>query len=436
MRVASVLSLPAMMLAALCLAIAPDVRWRNTRNITNLRHVAYVVPYGNDSDKLLVSRFGAMPFFGRSAVSIVDVSKGSPPSHVDLTTSIDWPNVPTPLAPGVFGFPAVAVGSGFLVPTHTTGAVSIVDTTVPPQPSSLAQPVSITKKKKDWFYHRAWPIDMNGDGLTDFITSRASLGSRQGELLWLEQPQQDPLGGGPWAEHHIAWGPDFVFDARLESGSATAHPTISVCAAEYFGEKLVLVTGSVSAGFKTQLLDADLGPGFACTWTDLNGDGQSDLLVTNHKQVNGSVYAYTWHGGEAKSPGHPLPTQVLPTRHLLATGFSAVSKATGKASPGQAIAFFPRTEPKPEGGKPMIALSADNANAFYMLVPRRPEDQSDWTYDATLLAELPRSDIGGIAVADTNRDGMNEIFVAAYDLGALLQFDQVPAHSAVGVASE
>ena len=55
---------------------------------------------------------------------------------------------------------------------------------------------------------------------------------------------------------------------------------LAACAAEFINEKLSFVYGSVAAGFANRTLDASLGPGFGCLWADLNGDGNTDLLVT------------------------------------------------------------------------------------------------------------------------------------------------------------
>merc|ERR1712083_473351 len=91
---------------------------------------------------------------------------------------------------------------------------------------------------------------------------------------------------------------------------------------------------------------------------------------------NGSVFAYSWDGDLSSSA-------TLVRKHVLATGFSAVSTSTGQASPGDAIPFF--AEPGNTTGKPLILVSADNGNAVYVLVPNAPNDPNDWTYTKQLL---------------------------------------------------
>ncbi len=50
-----------------------------------------------------------------------------------------------------------------------------------------------------YFYHKADWYDVDGDGLLDLITARATkplFGSGSGELLWLKQPSSSPLTNG------------------------------------------------------------------------------------------------------------------------------------------------------------------------------------------------------------------------------------------------
>lgn len=50
---------------------------------------------------------------------------------------------------------------------------------------------TITADKKGFFYHRVVLMDINGDGLPDVLTARATkplIGSGYGEFLWLENP--------------------------------------------------------------------------------------------------------------------------------------------------------------------------------------------------------------------------------------------------------
>ena len=106
----------------------------------------------------------------------------------------------------------------------------------------------ITQEKKGWFYHRALLFDVNGDGVIDIVTARATPpGSKQqvvcvlaclhrcasrvtrgqGELLAL-------LGPSFANEKVLVSGPDFLF--RLCDLSRDG--TLQVLAAEFYNKRL------------------------------------------------------------------------------------------------------------------------------------------------------------------------------------------------------
>lgn len=398
-----------------------ELSW--VRNLTGLDHAGYAFISDVLPGKLVLTQFGAAPFFGKSLVSLVDLAAES---HAPLATNIDWPNEATIVDETVFGFKAVIVGAGFLVPSHTTGGIWVMEASE--EPVHLKEPVKITKDMNKpfrpdsgWFYHKASLVDMNGDGLLDIVTSRAefsveSWNDKRGKFVWLEQPKADALSGQPWAEHEIADGPDFIFSLKPAAAGLSSDGTqatqIEACAAEFIAKRVQFISGSEATGYKSRVVDDQSGPGFGCMWSDLNGDGKLDIIATNHLNQNGSVYAYSWDG-DLKDEA----TQIH--KHVLATGFSAATTSAGQASPGDAIPFFIST--KDHQGKPCIFVSGDNGNDIYILVPMAPTDPNDWTYAKQRLAFLG-ADVGRIAIADTDGDGYNELFIPAYDLGMLVHY--------------
>lgn len=403
------------------LAVAPchagvEYEFERVRNYTGLDHAGYAFLSETLPGSLLLNRFGAAPVFGKSQVSLVNLTSGE---SNDLATNIDWPNVATIVDESVFGFKAAIIGSGFLVPSHTTGGIWIVELDAEPKvlrsgPVKITKDLNSWRPDSGWFYHQGTLVDMNGDGRLDIVTSRCAYSvepwnPKQGKLVWLEHPAADALGGAPWIEHSMQDGPDFLFEIAPK---AVAGTEFGACAAEYIGERLSYVHGSERVGYSTRVVDADLGHGFGCTWVDLNGDGKLDLLATNHLNQNGSVFAYSWEGNLADASTHVQ-------KHVLASGFSAATTAAGQASPGDAIPFFAKTSNKE--GKPLLLVSADNGNYICVLVPNAPHDPSDWTYTKQMI-EYIGADVGRAAIGDTDGDGVNELFVPAYDAGQLVQY--------------
>lgn len=207
----------------------------------------------------------------------------------------------------------------------------------------------------------AWK-DMNGDGKADIITARATkpilVGKTGGQLLWLEQPPSNPTVSVPWKEHILASGPDVDFAvADLKSGD----DQFEIFAAEFFSQRLSLLTISTSSATVTNTrdIDTEIGHAYSVSLVDLNVDGSLDLLVTNHQGGSGgAVYAYE------------IPQDILKgnfTRHVIATGFKVLEPGANQAAPGFAYAFQVNAR---STEKPHILVAGDGSQYVYLLTPK------------------------------------------------------------------
>ena len=249
---------------------------------------------------------------------------------------------------------------------------------------------------------------MDGDGLLDVLTARCEYAvwpwaKKRGELVWLKQPSSGALDGQPWEEHELGPGPDFLFCVHPNSSH------LALVAPEFISGRVVywfMKDGTMTS----RLLDDSIGPGFSCSWTDLNADGQLDLLVTNHAAANGSVFAYSFSGED------PATAEV--SRHVLATGFTPAKIDKGKASPGDALAFQPQLNLT---GKPHIFVSGDNSNSIFLLTPAS-RDPADWTY-AKEEVQAFGADIGRPSIGDVDNNGFADIFVPLYDARKVAHYE-------------
>lgn len=388
-----------------------EVSW--VKNVSVPVHPGFAQLVPEVPGHLVLTSFEGTPFIGKNAVYLYKLGGCSDDCLRQLPGSeaINWPNAVAGLGPSAFGFPSIAIGDGFLVPSHTKGGIWILEAS--PEAKNLAKPVKITKDKADflpdsgWFYHLAVPRDMDGDGRLDFVTARCQYGvwpwsQKRGELIWLQQPKEQPLSGSPWVEHHLADGPDFLFCEQPGS------QTLALAAPEFIGQRIVYYYMRDGA-LQSRVLDDKSGPGFSCSWVDLNGDGRLELLATNHLNQGGSVYAYSFDGDDFSTAGV--------SRHVLATGFNAITTGKGTAAPGDALAFRPSDD---HVGKPYVFVSGDNGNDVFVLVPNS-EAKGNWSYTTQKLADLG-ADIGRPAIGDTDGDGFADVFIPAYDNNVLVHY--------------
>jgi hypothetical protein len=361
---------------------------------TKINKPAFLFSYedGKTHD-LLVASFA--PFGADSVMRLTDPGNPDPEKRKIsvLTTAITWPNEVKTIPPELKLNGWVSVAGGFLVPGKNQGAITLLNV-------KSGEVVPLTKSG-NFFYHRVEWHDMNNDGRLDIVTARANkpvFGQTSAEMLWLEQPAS-PLKD-KWTEHIMIEGPDVFFrGADLDKDGK-----MDFIATEFFGKKLSLIQQDAKSGKWTrEILDDTVGAAFDLSFADLNNDGKTDLLVTNHEG----------QASKASVFGYEIPNRLKDqwVRHTLLTNIPTTQRGMNQASPGEAVAFAPTK--KLTHQKPWIAIGGDGSQKLWLLEPSS-EETSDWTYKVSTPIET-KSTIGKIEVTDLDNDGNKEIHVPAYD---------------------
>lgn len=359
----------------------------------------------NGTDTLFITQFTGNPFQSGS-ISFVDnitaaLANGDQTYQVtQLCDNLKWPNeisqVPVN-AISTLKQPAILIPDGFLVPGKDNGAVYLVTTDQAP-----ATPIRLDTGRNSYFYHRAIWRDMNGDGLLDILTARATkpfFGSGSGELLWLEQPSSgDPLTQVPWNEHVITAGPDVFFVVTAENDTE-----FQIAAAQFFTSALVLYNIDSKTGqlLSQQTLDSSNGPFEGIQYLDLDGDGNKEILTNSHQGGNGgAILAYQSTEG----------VNTFDKMHTLATGFNVVVSGIGQAAPGIPYGFNPHSTSASNDTIPSILVAGDGAGAAYLLTP----NGTPFGYDMTVIENNGHT-VGSIGIAPSQE----YIFVPNYEGGSI-----------------
>ena len=394
-----------------------------------------------DGDALLVSRFSGDPLETDDLAAV--------PNFVPLLLSgavstaacvrvapLTWPNDAEPAAFG-FGRGVLAPG-GFLVPPKTIGAVTFINSTGG-APAKGAFVLSTPKilPGDGWFFHRAIPFDVDGDGLLDVLAARATkplLSAPAGELVFLRQPAAAPLAPSslPWPEAVLAsgaWSPDVLF---APPASLRADGDSQLLFASFFtggGLGMLQCAGCAagggptwaSASLETAVIDASVGPAFDVAVLDLNGDGRLDVLLTNHADnataVNGTVFQSMVLAYESPIAPARVTNASAWTRHVLAAGFAVREAGANQAAPGAARAFA--APGAGAGAKPWLSVSGDGDQRAYVLVPVS-QSPADWRYSTILVHDCKGTVGRQVSVAASGR---SFLAVPCYDSASIVVYE-------------
>eukprot|EP00043_Microstomoeca_roanoka_P015092 m.150411 g.150411 ORF g.150411 m.150411 type:complete len:418 (+) comp16175_c2_seq6:146-1399(+) len=374
------------------------------------QHASFVaVERVNDHDILLATSFAP---FGAGQVAHLNLSTAEWPNPQLTVFPCDfkWPNkvsyAPIGLLPDV---DAIVVPDGFLVPGKSTGSISFITRPFSKNPEC----VKISTDKNGYFYHMVIWRDMNGDGRQDILTARVNkptIGKSTGELVWFEQPAENPISNVPWKEHVITQGPEVIFAIVNQSdfsGSADeADSVYYIAAAQYFNPKVALYQLNQNNSFvQSFIIDDKCGATEDIHVIDLDGDGRKELLVNTHLSgTGGAVYSYQF----PISPVGPFQ------RRTLADGFPVTEPGPDQASPGFLTPYVLSTTQK----QPSILVAGDGSRAAYDLVL----DTTSSTYTKTTITSV--KGVIGVIAAQTNKAGvLTTAFVPDYDQGHIFVYN-------------
>jgi hypothetical protein len=288
-----------------------------------------------------------------------------------VKSGLQWPNK---LSKTPSDYPEfTVVPDGFLPPGKSDGGVFLAD------PSGTVH--RITAERKGGFYHEVEWHDFNGDGEKDMLTARVIKSGPffapkfDGELVWLENPGRGQMTRQMWKEHIVASGPDVIFKTKAYNGALAVYCT------EFFGEvPRISVRLLSNSGVQTdfRIIDTTIGKPFAVNLKDLDGDGENELVVTNHQdstkdEVKSAVYAYEIPSnlmtGEFKR--HTLCYDVAP---MAASG-------PGVGSPGFAEVFHPDASAPSSARKHLLVAGDGSFDVWYLT----PKDSGRFDYDTKVI---------------------------------------------------
>lgn len=248
-------------------------------------------------------------------------------------------------------------------------------------------------------------VDMNGDGRKDFVTARSNAKKGDGELLWMEHPE-DPFNnnGDPWVEHVITKGPD----VGIEVDTGFYKDEITVFAAEFFNEKVSVHRVSTKDGTLVQssiIDDTSILAAYSVQVVDLNSDGQKELLVNNHEKsdkTNG-IWAYK------------MPSDIMTgtyEKYTVASGFhNAFSLTVPNMAPGFPYAIWPETS-RQGRERAHVAVAGDGDHTAHLFMPSGDKSQYQYTDE---VVKNEGGTVGAMDFADLDNDGWLEMYVPNYD---------------------
>ena len=264
---------------------------------------------------------------------------------------------------------------------------------------------------------------MNGDGRLDYLTSRSNGKAGDGELVWLEHPENGIDEDKPWKLHHLTNGPS----TWMRTNVLENYPNeIIVWTAEFWNERIALYRVSTVDGsfIDSRIIDDDnFGSAYSIQMVDLNGDGKKQILAHNwqRKEKDTRIYAYT------------VPDDIMTgefEKFTLAKDFKPVKNiVNSNRSPSFPYPVYPDGYEPNKRAHILVAGSGDFK--AHLLIPKG-DDPSKFEYEKKEIVDA-HGVVGAIATADIDGDGWLEMYMGNYNKGYIEAFTLSAATTGIDI---
>lgn len=211
-----------------------------------------------------------------------DLGSWSTEAAFTSSAQIDWPNESTYFDVDNDGVRDWVIGAGFIpVPN---GKIVWMKGQEQGGKVTFGEPneIAAVPNDADYYYHVAAPVDMDGDGDVDFVTTshKGVVGDTTSRLEWYEN---DGLSGTASFKYHLI--AETTGGALIELHDIDGDGDKDIFVPQFFhSESLVWFENSQGNGsaWDKHVVDDSTGRGFIVKLVDMNGDGRKDVVYGNH----------------------------------------------------------------------------------------------------------------------------------------------------------
>jgi len=370
---------------------------------------------GDGNQELIVSAFGS-PLTSPGTVTI----------HKRGATLDDWTQIPVVTVADGIKFPndtavtdidsdgmndLVVSGGFFSCAFSGTGCGSLQ--WYRQSPAGVFTRHNIIEPNNSFFYHRAIPTDVNGDGIDDLVTVGETADSAvtywfegtagAGDARFLATPHLIGSGGGSLpvvadvdgdgdddvvSPQYFASGPGMIWFER------TAEPS---------------AINPAGTWVQHQFSSTDIGKGFEIELVpNLQGDGVARWIGANHQNTtfNPGIPSALWRFDDGPTPASKRPATVISTG-VTARPTSPVSLAPGLFGTGDVNG----------DGKIDVVMSGDGDDRLFVLL------QGAGGVFTTYRLASAMGQAGGAEVTDLDGDGQAEALFTSYEKGVVKLYE-------------